>query len=206
MRIIIKKIIRKLIIKYRLLLYNLISDNNFVGPPPLKNQPVLFTGKGKIIIEKNVRFGVRSSPNFYSSYAHVEARNTDSNIHIGENTWFNNGLAIISDGSTIEIGSNCVIGHGVFIVDSDFHAISPFERKEKIPHSTRPVKIGNHVFIGSRAIILKGTTIEDGATIGAGSVVSGDVPKNTVVAGNPARIVRSYLEINPKEEIGTIEK
>jgi acetyltransferase-like isoleucine patch superfamily enzyme len=57
--------------------------------------------------------------------------------------------------------------------------------------SSSAVTIGSNVFIGARAIILKGTHIGDGAVVGAGSVVTGDVPANRIVAGNPARLVDS---------------
>ena len=84
----------------------------------------------------------------------------------------------------IEIGYNVAISHDVTIMDSDAHDIL----KEAYV-STKPVKIGNHVWIGSRAIILKGVNIGDGAIIAAGTVVTRDVPEKALVAGNPGRII-----------------
>lgn len=86
----------------------------------------------------------------------------------------------------IEIGNNVAIADGVIIRDSDDHNIE-IEGYEK----TKPVKIGNNVWIGQRATILKGVTIGDGSIIAAGSVVTKDIPKNCIAAGVPAKIIRT---------------
>jgi len=88
----------------------------------------------------------------------------------------------------LTIGENCEFSWLVQILDSDFHTLSYADGRQSNP--TRSFKIGNHVLIGTGAIILKGVTIGDGAVIGAGSVVSRDVPANTVVSGNPAEVRR----------------
>lgn len=87
---------------------------------------------------------------------------------------------------SVKIGKGCVISHNVTIFDSDTHRVNMqgYER-------TKPVIIGNHVWIGNRAMVLKGVTIGDGAIIGAGSIVTKDVPPNTMVAGVPAKIIRT---------------
>ena len=78
------------------------------------------------------------------------------------------------------------------IFDHDFHPVDPRERLEH-PNSgmkTKPVDIGENVFIGVNAIILKGSKIGNNCVIGAGAVVSGEFEDNCVIAGNPARVVR----------------
>jgi len=88
----------------------------------------------------------------------------------------------------IEIGEDSMIGAGCLICDSDMHEVPLGSGK---PTAMAPIKIGNQVFIGARCIILKGVSIGDGAVVGAGSVVTTDVPAHTLVAGNPATIVKS---------------
>ena len=92
----------------------------------------------------------------------------------------------------ITIGDHCKIGANVKIVDNDCHPIDAAarreENREKIQH--RPIQIGNDVFIGMNAIILKGTELGDGCVVGAGAVVSGKFGPNCVIGGNPARVIR----------------
>lgn len=85
----------------------------------------------------------------------------------------------------IVIGEGVAISHNVTIMDSDAHDILG-----NMHDRTRPVRIGDHVWIGSGAKILKGVTIGDGAVIAAGAVVARDVPEGCMAAGVPARIVR----------------
>lgn len=91
----------------------------------------------------------------------------------------------------INIGSQCSIGRNVMIMDFDAHRIH-YESGEK-NSITAPVSIGNHVWIGAEAIILKGVTIGDGAVIGAGSVVTRDVESCAIVVGNPARVIKRNI-------------
>ena len=86
----------------------------------------------------------------------------------------------------IEIGKGCSISDNVCIADSDSHYI--VGQKDK---STAPIIIGDHVWIGKNVIVLKGVTVGDGAVVGAGAVVTKDVPSNTVVAGNPAKPIKT---------------
>lgn len=92
----------------------------------------------------------------------------------------------------VTIGARARIGANTTIIDTDFHPLEAAERlQDPRAGQTAPVRIGNDVFIGMWSMILKGVTIGDGALIGAGSVVSRDVPPGARVAGNPARIVRA---------------
>ncbi len=89
----------------------------------------------------------------------------------------------------IKIGDGSMVSWDVEIRDSDLHVIS---REDFV--MSKPIQIGSHVWIGCRAMILKGVTIGDGAVVAAGAVVTRDVPKNCLVAGVPARIVRENIK------------
>lgn len=89
----------------------------------------------------------------------------------------------------VTIGNRVLIGAGALILDSDVHPLHPADRlREALPRISH-VEIADDVFIGARAIILKGVRIGQGAVIGAGSVVTSDVSAFMIAAGNPARIV-----------------
>lgn len=100
-----------------------------------------------------------------------------------------NGNCRIRCGQEIIIGDGCAISHDVTIMDSDFHKILGTQK----PNSA-PVHIGNHVWIGSRTMILKGVTVGEGAIIAAGSLVTHDVPPHALVGGNPARIIKNEIK------------
>jgi acetyltransferase-like isoleucine patch superfamily enzyme len=96
--------------------------------------------------------------------------------------------AVICAALSIEIGEGTLIGSGAMILDNDFHADLSLDGSSGAQPAARPIKIGRKVFIGTRAIILKGVTIGDRAVIGAGAVVTKDVPADHVAAGNPSSI------------------
>lgn len=111
------------------------------------------------------------------------------NITVGENVFINSGCRFQDQGG-ITIGKGCLIGHNVVIATLN-HDLDPKHRQSLIP---KPVKIGCNVWIGSNATVLPGVTIGDNAVIGAGSVVTKDVTDGMIVAGNPARVIRSIDE------------
>jgi acetyltransferase-like isoleucine patch superfamily enzyme len=113
------------------------------------------------------------------------------------------GRARIFAAHKVDIGIGVLISDNVIILDSDLHSLSASKRfaeavawsKGKFPNvydgiPGEPVIISDHVWIGANSVILKGVTIGEGAIVGAGSVVTKDVPPYTIVAGNPARIIR----------------
>lgn len=111
-------------------------------------------------------------------------------LEIGDNTYMA-GNTTIKCVKGIKIGSGCSISWNVTFIDSDFHAWGVHGLGKDI---TQEITIEDHVWIGNNVIILKGVTIGSGSIIGAGSVVTTSVPKNTLVAGNPARII--HKEVN----------
>jgi len=112
------------------------------------------------------------------------------NIKIGKNV-FINACCRFQDQGGIEIGDGSLIGHNATIATLN-HDFNPLKRQNLTPS---PVKIGKNVWIGSDCTILPGVEIGDGAIIGAGSVVTKSVPKNTIAVGNPARVIKE-IEVN----------
>lgn len=91
------------------------------------------------------------------------------------------------------IGDRVLVGANSTIVDTDFHPLSPLARREHRTQGAlcRPVRIGDDVFIGAGVTILKGSQIGAGCVVGAGAVVAGKFPPNSIIAGNPAQVVRA---------------
>jgi maltose O-acetyltransferase len=175
----LKKIIRNIIIKIRIFVYSFLSDPNVTSGSFICKSPFYRIGLGRIILD-SVEFGVLKSPPF-SDPIFFNPRNHESTITISSSTKISYGVNIISEDSSVFIGSNCYIGEGVLILTSDFHGIlSESGDKNRSKVKQGDIFIGNDVFIGSRAIIFKGVRIGDGATISAGSRVYKDVEKFSV--------------------------
>ena len=121
-------------------------------------------------------------------------------IEIGDGGYLANASLVCTD--RITIGARCLVAGGVTICDSDFHPVAPAarladtvaisprgDRAHRPPIDVRPVVIGDDVWLGWNATVLKGVTIGDGAVVAAGALVLRDVPAGATVAGNPAREV-----------------
>lgn len=116
-------------------------------------------------------------------------RSRNAVIRIGEDVGITSSNIVAAE--RIEIGNRVLIGANCLIVDTDFHPIDPLVRQEDMTAGkTAPVQIGDDVFIGMNCIILKGTCIGNGAVIGAGSVVSGEIPAGAIAYGNRATVQR----------------
>lgn len=111
-------------------------------------------------------------------------------IEIGNHTFINYGSSIAAR-SLVKIGPYCHLGHYTFVMDNDQHDIV---RHTDLPQS-KPVVIEDHVWIGSKVVILPGVRIGSRAVIGAGSIVTNDIPPRCVAAGNPARVLRHLTEL-----------
>lgn len=114
----------------------------------------------------------------------------NGSISLGNYILISPGTSIRS-AESIDIGDSTMIASDVVITDSDWHGI--YDRTDYVA-TPKPVKIHKNVWIGERSIILKGTQIGENSIIGAGSVVHGDIPPNSVYAGNPAKEVKKLDE------------
>lgn len=139
---------------------------------------------------------------------------TSGKVKIGNHTYIGGGTFICH--SSIEIGDNVTFAWGGTIYDHDSHSLDYMKRRQDIDDelddlrncrnmilnkdwsdvNSRPIKICNDAWIGMNVIILKGVTVGEGAIVGAGSVVTKDVPAWTVVAGNPAKVVKELKKDN----------
>ena len=111
--------------------------------------------------------------------------NPQASIHIGDNTTVGYHTFMFAS-NKIEIGHDCLIAPFVYLVDSD-HNIDRSSLINQQGNSTAPIKIGNDVWIGTGAKILKGVSIADGAIIAAGAIVKDDVEAYSIVGGIPAK-------------------
>ena len=109
------------------------------------------------------------------------------NIHIGRNFFANTNFTVL-DGAKVEIGDNVFIGPNVGIYTAE-HSLNPARRAEGI-ETARPIRIGDNVWIGGHVCILAGVMIGARSVIGAGSVVTRDIPADCIAVGNPCRVLR----------------
>lgn len=151
--------------------------NKSFGKPIEKREKILRTLLGSI--GNNVHF----EPGFRCEFGF--------NISIGNN-FYANYDCIMLDGNKIEIGDNVLFGPRAGIYTSN-HAIDPSERQNGGCFS-KPVKIGNNVWMGGDVKVLQGVSIGDNTVIGAGSVVTRDIPANVVAAGNPCKVLRKITD------------
>lgn len=119
-------------------------------------------------------------PNFYCDYGY--------NIKPGDNFYVNHNCVIL-DVNTITIGNNVLFGPNVQVYTATHPIDAQLRNSGK--EMGYPIEIGDNVWVGGGAIICPGVTIGDNVVIGAGSVVTKDIPKNVVVAGNPAKIIKN---------------
>lgn len=127
-------------------------------------------------------------------------------VSIGKNTFIGNSHIFAAE--EISVGDDVLIAWGVYLVDHNSHSVRFSGRRDDVDNwyngtknwahvEVKPIRVMRRAWIGFNSIILKGITVGEGAVVGAGSVVTKDVPPYTVVAGNPARVIK---ELPPEEE------
>ncbi|MEC6796841.1 sugar O-acetyltransferase [Photobacterium sp. S4TG1] len=121
--------------------------------------------------------------------------NWGKHTHFGQNVYVNFNLTLVDD-THIYIGNNVMIGPNVTIATAG-HPIDP-QRRQQVTQFNIPVTIGNNVWIGASCVILPGVSIGDNTVIGAGSIVTKNIPGNVVAMGNPCNVSR---EINENDKI-----
>jgi acetyltransferase-like isoleucine patch superfamily enzyme len=144
------------------------------------------TGAGRIIVGSNVWLSGKSTIGFGNRVYDMPELSIGDDSFVGHNCTF-----LIAQ--SVTIGKHCLLAGGVRVSDFDGHPTDAEARRRNdpmSPDSIQPIVIGDDAWIGAGAYILKGVRIGERAIIGAGSVVTTDVPADAVAAGNPARIIR----------------
>lgn len=167
----------------------------------LKGCPFIFNKRGATIQLGN-DVSIKSSfiSNLVGLYSRtiIVTRTSEAKIVIGDRVGISGATIYARKG--VYIGDNTAIGGNCKILDNDFHAIE-WEDRNRLMHDsvgpedndlipTKEIRIGKNCFIGCNTIILKGTILGDGCVIGAGAVVSGIYEDNSVIVGNPGRVIK----------------
>lgn len=163
----------------RLQKVNLGVKTCFMGRPIIKN-------RGTILIGDKVTLS--SFPDGEFCRTRIITNNKDSKITVGNNAILRG--ATIWASTEITIGEKFLAAPYAWIVDNDAHGIDPARRGNRYAESA-PIKIGNNVWIGYRAMVLKGVSIGDNTVIGAGAIVTKDIPANSIAAGVPAKVIKT---------------
>jgi lipopolysaccharide O-acetyltransferase len=157
------------------------NDNTKVAYPCILGHPEL------IKIGKETQILSDSRMQVFPGFAKM-----DPQIYIGERCFFGFRLCILA-GANIIIGNDVLVASDVTIA-SENHGINPESNKTYMKQDleTAPVLIGNNCWIGDKVIILPGVKIGDGCVVGAGAVVTKDIPSYSIAVGNPAHIIKRY--------------
>lgn len=148
-------------------------------------------------IEKSISIALRGENNFLSISKRVSVgelyilMGTNGYCSIGEETIIESARIHVSFGK-VEIGENCLFAERIIIRNHDAHHIFSRSDGNRINHP-RNISIGNHVWIGLEAMLLGGFTIGDNSVVGTRSVTSSTFPKEVIIAGNPAKVIREGI-------------
>lgn len=160
----------------------------------LKGIPMIYNKKGATLsIGDDCMIKSSFLSNLVGLYSRtiIVTRTPYASVKIGNRVGISG--ATIYARSKIVVGDDTNIGGNVKLLDNDFHPVDPIARmrddKEQI--GTAPIIIGNNCFIGCNSLILKGAVLGNNCVVGAGSVVTGVFGDNCVIAGNPARVIRT---------------
>lgn len=164
--------------------------------------PIIFKKKDSVLIigdNCNIKSSFFSNLIGLSQRTIIVTRTAEAKIEIGDNVGISGATIYARKG--IYIGDNTLIGGNTKILDNDFHPIEAEARNrdDKDMIKTKQISIGKDCFIGCNVLILKGTSIGDGSVVGAGSVVSGHFESGVIIAGNPAKVIKSIDNVNTLE-------
>jgi acetyltransferase-like isoleucine patch superfamily enzyme len=171
---------------------------SFLGLPSFLRAPgsVIEIGNGC-----QFRSGSRSNLFGLNHPCIISTHAAEARIVIGENSGFSG--ATIGSARSIRIGNNVLVGANAVVTDFDWHSMDPQNRNTG-PILSKEIIIEDNVWIGANAMILKGVTIGRNTVIGAGSVVTSNMPADAICAGNPCRMIRLLNQPAKQQASGNV--
>ncbi len=166
------------------MIFRILHYKNIVHPKICRGGVKLYRGSN-IHIAKGSTIEIGKSVSFYQNVK-IDIQKSGAQMKIGDNTFINKSSKVFCK-DKVYIGKRCAISWDVTIMDNDFHYIGANT-------NSKPIFIGDDVWIGCHSLILKGVHIGDGAVVAAGSVVTKDVPSHSVVGGNPAKVIKTDIQ------------
>jgi acetyltransferase-like isoleucine patch superfamily enzyme len=159
------------------------GDRLLLGRGVVANHRVRISGPGLVTVGDGANLFA------FSGRTRLVARTPQARIVIGRNARLNGPL--LQADTLIEVGADCIVGEA-HILDTDMHSVALDRRSNpSAPVRSAPVILERNVWVARGAAILPGVRIGEGSVVGYGAVVASDVPPRVVVAGNPARVIRS---------------
>ena len=161
------------------------------------NNNILYVGKNTLLRDSNIFIKGNNNilyigDNCVVNNTSIILDNEGAEIRIGNKTSIAKAQIVSLEPYNIEIGEDCMLSYDIEIRNTDSHKIYDKNTNKRI-NEGNGVSIGNHVWLGMRAIILKGVTIEDNSIVAGGSIVTKDVKVNTIVYGNPAKQIKENV-------------
>lgn len=183
--------IRRFTLAAQRLVFRVVNARFCDGAVTLYGWPIISAAEGSVL---KLHDGVRLVSDAYFSGPGIggpcvlRTLASGAVLDIGQGTGLSGvGICALRE---VRVGADCLIGADVIITDNDFHPLDPSRRMAPLSAvDAQPVRIGRNVFVGARAIVLKGVTVGDDSVVAAGAVVTSDVMCGQIVAGVPARAV-----------------
>jgi len=154
-----------------------------------RGNSILLLNKGSISLGKNV--SLNSYPDGILNLSGIKTYTENAKVTIGDDCIINGTMIYCVD--EVIIGKTCMFGPGTKIVDNDSHRISISIEERRKPPVSKPIIIKDNVWIGMDCLILKGVTIGENAIVAARTIVTKDVLPNTLVGGNPTRVIKNII-------------
>ena len=174
------------------------------------NNNIIYVGKNSLLRDSNIFIKGNNNILYIGEDCAVNnlsiiLDNEGSEIRIGNKTSIAKAQIVSLEPYKIEIGEDCMLSYDIEIRNTDSHKIYDKNTNQRIKEG-KSINIGNHVWLGMRAVILKGVNIGNNSIVAGGSIVTKDVKANTIVSGNPARQIKENIYWTREEVMKYLEE